>query len=666
MNADGSIVITVDMDDKEAQAELSKLNKKADGINKKLYENEKRKLPLVEQSKQLSVELDKAKAKLFDMQSAPKGTYTKDSLKEQADIVRGWQSDWNKTENAIASIDRSSERLNIQLDTTKELAGGVQQQLAVTSDSTRAMRKAVADAEKYTNRWAMRMREVVRSALVFTLISQSLALFRNWMGRVIKTSSEASGAIARLKGALLTLAQPLVEVIIPAFVLLVNVLTQVIASAARLVSALFGTTAKSSAEAAKNLNKETDALNSTAAAADKAGASLAGFDEINQIQDQNQGAGGGVGAGTVSSIAPDFSFLDMADERIKRIADAVKAVAAGLALWKISGHLPEALSGIAKKIAGLAIAVGGLILMWDGLTDAWKNGVDFGNLIEMIGGAALAAMGLYMAFGSVGAGIALVLSGAAMIVTAFRDIINNGANLQNTLLLIAGIVATGLGFFFLTGSVIPLVLAGIASVIVAVLGLTGNLQEFAKNLKENILGGIIDFIVGVFTGDWNKAWDGVKKVFKGAWNGIVILLESAINLIIKGLNWLIQRMNRIRFSVPDWVPSVGGKSYGINIPTIPSARIPRLAAGAVIPPNREFMAVLGDQRHGNNIEAPENLIRKIVREESGGMTVELLQAILEAIQAGQVIKVNETVLGRTTAKAINKVTASSGRPVLLY
>lgn len=78
------------------------------------------------------------------------------------------------------------------------------------------------------------------------------------------------------------------------------------------------------------------------------------------------------------------------------------------------------------------------------------------------------------------------------------------------------------------------------------------------------------------------------------------------------------------------------------------------------------MAVLGDQTRGNNIEAPEDLIRRIVREESGGMNTELLQQILAAIQAGQVIKVNETVLGRTSAKAINKITRSSGKSVLLY
>lgn len=109
----------------------------------------------------------------------------------------------------------------------------------------------------------------------------------------------------------------------------------------------------------------------------------------------------------------------------------------------------------------------------------------------------------------------------------------------------------------------------------------------------------------------------------------------------------------------------------ISIPSVPMPAfegdftIPRLATGAVIPPNREFLAVLGDQRSGNNIEAPEGLIRKIVREESGGGNTELLQAILEAIREGQVIMVDRQVLGKTVTRAQNRMTRASGRTALL-
>lgn len=212
------------------------------------------------------------------------------------------------------------------------------------------------------------------------------------------------------------------------------------------------------------------------------------------------------------------------------------------------------------------------------------------------------------------------------------------------------------------GPVISGALSGIVETVGYVLGV------FADVANEiiNVLKGVVDFVAGVLTGDWERAWDGVKQIFSGVWNGIITALEGAVNLIIRGINWLISQLNKVHFTLPDWIPGVGGSSFGFNIPKISEVSIPRLAQGAVIPPNREFLAVLGDQSRGNNIEAPEELIRRIVREESGGMNTELLQKILAAIRAGHVIKVNEIILGRTTAKAINKVTRSSGKSVLLY
>ena len=209
-------------------------------------------------------------------------------------------------------------------------------------------------------------------------------------------------------------------------------------------------------------------------------------------------------------------------------------------------------------------------------------------------------------------------------------------------------------------------ISGAISTVIEVLGeFIWSAVDVANGIVE-AMNGVLSFLIDVFEGDWDSAWQRISDGFKGIWNGIVGALEGAINLIICGVNWLISQLNKVSFSIPDWVPAIGGKSFGFNIPKISEVSIPRLAQGAVIPPNREFMAVLGDQTRGNNIEAPEDLIRRIVREESGGMTVELLQQILAAIQAGQVIKVNETVLGRTSAKAINKITRSSGKSVLLY
>jgi hypothetical protein len=88
--------------------------------------------------------------------------------------------------------------------------------------------------------------------------------------------------------------------------------------------------------------------------------------------------------------------------------------------------------------------------------------------------------------------------------------------------------------------------------------------------------------------------DGLKSGFKNAINSIIGFFETLINRVI-------DKFNKISFKVPDWIPSIGGKKYGVNISKV---SIPRLAQGAVIPPNREFLAVLGDQKSGTNIETP--------------------------------------------------------------
>ena len=595
-NADGSVIIKAEIDDKQAQKELNALEKKIEALQEKLTNKKSARDTLFNQANNLGAQLDEAKAKLAQMKGGGE-FFTSDAIKQQEAAVASKEKEWNAMNDKLDKQNAAIREGEAELDRMKAKAGELSKQLGNTGKNAGKIQEGLDKASQGMEAFTKRVKMLAKRALVFTIIARALAALRDWMADVVSVNGEARDAIAQLKGALLTLAQPLAQVIIPAFTTLVKVLTAVVSVISNVVSALFGTTAAESANAAKSLNDQKNAYKGVGSAAKSASKQLASFDEINKLSGESSG-------GSAADIAPDFSFMDSISDRLKNIAEDVALIGAGFALWKISEKLPGMLGDIGTKVAGIAIAIGGLLLLFDGLKDAWENGVDWGNLTEILAGAAAAAFGLYTAFGKVGAGIALVISGAAMIVTAFKDIISNGANLKNTLLLIAGIVATGLGFFFLTGSVIPLVIAGIAAVVVAVLGLTGNLEEFCQNFKENILGGLIDFITGVFTGDWTKAWEGIKKVFKGIWNGIVMILESAVNLIIKGVNWLIGKLNSL---LENSLLAKGLDLIGIEfrgIPQIPEVHIPRLAQGAVIPPNREFMAVLGDQKSGTNIETP--------------------------------------------------------------
>lgn len=111
-----------------------------------------------------------------------------------------------------------------------------------------------------------------------------------------------------------------------------------------------------------------------------------------------------------------------------------------------------------------------------------------------------------------------------------------------------------------------------------------------------------------------NAWEAVVGTIKNAVNSVIGKVEGMLNAVIRGINWLIDQLNRIKFDVPDWVPGIGGQSLGFNISHVSEVNLPRLANGAVIPPNQQFAAILGDQRSGKNLEAPASLIRQMVIE----------------------------------------------------
>lgn len=161
----------------------------------------------------------------------------------------------------------------------------------------------------------------------------------------------------------------------------------------------------------------------------------------------------------------------------------------------------------------------------------------------------------------------------------------------------------------------------------AIEGFLSTVQNIFDGIKR-IFNGLIDFINSVFSGDWSRAWRGVIEIFAGIWDTIGGFLSGPINTVISFLNALLNGVERAQnwiaealsfnISLPGPIAELTGWSgFYLSIPKWSLPNIPYLASGAVIPPNKEFMAVLGDQNHGNNIEAPESLIRRIVREESG-------------------------------------------------
>lgn len=145
----------------------------------------------------------------------------------------------------------------------------------------------------------------------------------------------------------------------------------------------------------------------------------------------------------------------------------------------------------------------------------------------------------------------------------------------------------------------------------------------------DVLSGVHTFLTGVFSLNWKKAWDGIAKVFSAFANGLGKTIKAGLNIVIDAVNFIIRKIpdaiNRILRGLNSAADKLGINN---NLPTISVPQIPRLAKGAIISPNDPFLAVLGDQKKGTNIEAPEGLIRDLFREEMEN-AVEDFQASIE-------------------------------------
>ncbi len=151
------------------------------------------------------------------------------------------------------------------------------------------------------------------------------------------------------------------------------------------------------------------------------------------------------------------------------------------------------------------------------------------------------------------------------------------------------------------------------------------------DLAVTVLRGLADFLGAVFRGDWDAAWQAIGDTVSTVWdkmttaiktaiNGIIRFINRMISAIVDGVNVVINALNGLSFDLPEMF---GGGHVGFDIGTLTAPQIPYLAQGAVIPANREFLAVLGDQSHGTNVEAPLDTIKQAVAE------------VMEDLQAGQ-------------------------------
>ena len=164
--------------------------------------------------------------------------------------------------------------------------------------------------------------------------------------------------------------------------------------------------------------------------------------------------------------------------------------------------------------------------------------------------------------------------------------------------------------------IIPPLTALITELVKVLSTIITKITEFANKAVNTIktafsnIKKYLDDFKSKFVETFEKIRDGIKTPI----NAVIGFINGLISGVTSGINSVIKAMNNLSFDIPDWVPGLGGKTFGFDIKTLTAPQIPLLAEGAVIEPNRPFPAILGDQRTGTNIEAPLDTIKQAVAE----------------------------------------------------
>lgn len=727
MAADGSVVFSVDLDDKDAQKELNKLVKKIDTLNDKIYQKQQDKMPLAKQSAEIAANLDAAKATLDSMHSG-KEFFTADSIKAQESTVKSLQKEYDAVTAKVEKMDASIQSDTANLDKMKTKAGELSEKISSTKNGVFGMGEATKKADEYMSRFVNRVKKLALRAFVFTLITRALSVVRDYVWKVIQVNDEAAKAIGRLKGALLTLAQPLLSVIVPAFTALVNILTKVISVIANIVSMLFGTTAKKSEAAAKGLYKEADAIGSVGSAAKEAKGDLASFDEINTISTSS--SGGGAAAALADRLSPVFEQFTTDEYKAK--IDELTAYLSG-ALLALGAILCFSGANIPLGIALMAAGAIGLVTLikenWNAMSDRLRAVLT--NVLSVLGLFALAIGAILCLSGAnIPLGIGLILAGAAMLGTAvalnWNAVNDKTKNTLSALMMALGMTLFAIGAVLcFSGANLPLgiglMIAGAASIAASVAMNWNTAPEKTKAAIKSLMGSIGVSLIAIgavlcFSGanlplgigmmiaggaaiaaasdlDWSalltklkEMWQNIKqwwntsvskfftadywkalgrRIIDGLLSGLKAAWESVKTWVANAVSWFgkkfVEAQNSIAKSNSGRSGGFGARSGGFGspsrAPSISRVSAPALARGAVIPPNKEFLAVLGDQKSGTNIETPlatmVEAFKQAMAESGGGATT-------------VVIQLDGKEIARSTVKNINNMTRAAGKPVLLY
>ena len=570
-------------------------------------------------------------------------------------------ADMNRLAEAERRLADINNRLGTSYSSIKGQVNDYKESVVKATSEQNKFNKSLKNTDKSAKKGNMSMGRMLATSVLFSFVFQAISAVMNGVREGFENLAQYStstnrslsmlmSSLTRLKNAFATAFAPILDVVAPILSRFIDMISMAATAVGQLMAALTG---KSTFTRAVAVQEDYAAsLEDSASAAKDAEDAMKGYlsplDEINKIStkdDDKSGGYTGPSPGQMFEEVPVNPKILALAEKIKNlfqpIIDAVarlrgpvmgflsavgdtvlwlyETILKPILTWLITSAIPRIIDILGKVLEILTIIVdwfnNNVLPVIEPIVTALVNlfiGVSDG-IITVFDGIAEFLLGVFTGdWDRAFAGLGQIFSGFGQIVNSICDFIQTILETFDGWL--QGVFSTDWrDTFGVLGDVLNGFFSGVKSI---------------WNGIKTYFTGIITFLRGAFSGDWRMAWEGIKQIFSGIWqtlvgvvktpiNTIIGLINGMISAIVSGLNAVIDRLNSLSFTIPSWVPKFGGNRFGLNLGYLTAPSIPYLASGAVIPPNAPFMAVLGDQRNGNNLEMPESLLRRIIREESG-------------------------------------------------
>lgn len=483
--------------------------------------------------------------------------------------------------------------MNNKLEDSKDKANELKNEI-VDSLNTKPILSFGSGVDKIGNKidkFKNKMTRLIGTAMVFSLMRNQLTNLRNGFISLLKQNDDFKNSLNQIKANLMTAFAPIYNACLPAINSLMNSVAKLAGTLAMFTSGLFGTSIDAARKSAKGLSKD---LNKVGSSAKGASGNLASFDNLEVVgSSESSSTGGNTGVNYDTEISYSQRLLDILNG-VKDFVNENKEILLGF-LYGIAFGLVAIKLGI-KGIEGLAFGaiLAGIIILIEGIVNFIKD-PSWDNFAVILEGLALLLTGVAIAMLAVSAAnpVAWITLAIAAIIALGAVIIKNWDTIKNVL--------GSVGDWIYNHIIKPVAdfFSGLWQ------GIKNGVNSSVQWVKDKFWS-IIDFfnnliskIVGFFKSLGTKVGNAIGSAFITVINGVLGAVENILNFPIKSINKLINTINKVP---------------GINLGTLPTFKLPRLASGAVIPPRHEFAAILGDQKHGTNIEAPLETIKQANRE----------------------------------------------------